>query len=111
MNHIKILFFATLRDKAGMRSLELDIAPGTTIGQLKTILIEKLPNWDSLLMEHCLAAINHEYHLDESEIPADSEIAFFPPVSGGCRGRLASNHASLGISVTSPQIIQIARKS
>ena len=44
MNHIKVLFFATLRDKAGMRSVELDVEPGTTIGQLKTILIEKFPN-------------------------------------------------------------------
>ena len=34
-------------------------------------------------MEHCLASINHEYRFDESEIPADAEIAFFPPVSGG----------------------------
>ena len=83
MNHIKVLFFATLRDKAGMRSMELDLEPGTTIGQLKTILIEKLPNWDSLLMEHCLASVNHEYCFDESEIPAAAEIAFFPPVSGG----------------------------
>ena len=83
MNHIKVLFFATLRDKAGMRSLELDLEPGTTIGQLKTILIEKLPNWDALLMEHCLASINHEYCFDEAEIPNAAEIAFFPPVSGG----------------------------
>ena len=83
MNHINILFFATLRDKAGMRSMELDVEPGTTIGQLKTILIGKLPNWDGLLMEHCLASINHEYCFDESEIPAEAEIAFFPPVSGG----------------------------
>jgi molybdopterin synthase sulfur carrier subunit len=83
VNHIKVLFFATLRDKAGMRSMELNVEPGTTIGQLKTILIEKLPNWDDLLMEHCLAAINHEYRQDESEIPAEAEIAFFPPVSGG----------------------------
>lgn len=83
MNHIKVLFFATLRDKAGMRSMELDVEPGTTIGQLKTILIEKLPNWDALLMEHCLASIDHEYCLDDAEIPAKAEIAFFPPVSGG----------------------------
>jgi molybdopterin converting factor subunit 1 len=82
VNHIKVLFFATLRDKAGVRSAELDIEPGVTIGQLKMVLVEKFPNLNGL-MEHCLAAINHEYCLDESEIPHDSEIAFFPPVSGG----------------------------
>ena len=82
MNHVTVLFFATLRDKAGMRSAELDVEPGATIEQLKTILVGKFPNLDGL-MEHCLASINHEYRFDESEIPNAAEIAFFPPVSGG----------------------------
>ena len=82
MNHVKVLFFATLRDKAGIRSVELDVEPGIVIGQLKTILVEKFPNLAGL-MEHCLASINHEYRFDESEIPEAAEIAFFPPVSGG----------------------------
>lgn len=82
MNHIKVLFFATLRDKAGTRSVELDVQPGATIEQLKAVLIEKYPGLNGL-MEHCLASINHEYRFDESEIPTSAEVAFFPPVSGG----------------------------
>jgi molybdopterin converting factor subunit 1 len=82
MNKVKVLFFATLRDKAGLRAVELELPPGMTIEQLKTMLVEKFPNLNGL-MDHCLASINHEYHFDESEIPADAEIAFFPPVSGG----------------------------
>ncbi len=82
MNHVNVLFFATLRDKAGVRSASLDLEPGATIGRLKTVLIEKFPNLNSL-MEHSLASINREYCFDESEIPADAELAFFPPVSGG----------------------------
>ena len=82
MNHVTVLFFATLRDKAGMRSAELDVEPGATIEQLKTILVGKFPTLNGL-MEHCLASINHEYRFDESEIPDAAEIAFFPPVSGG----------------------------
>ncbi|MCX6069201.1 MAG: MoaD/ThiS family protein [Chloroflexi bacterium] len=84
MNHIKVMFFATLRDKAGVRSTELDLQPAATIEQLKRLLVEKYPNLNGL-MDHCLASINHEYCFDESEIPLDAEIAFFPPVSGGCR--------------------------
>lgn len=83
MNKIKILFFATLRDKAGTRSTEMEIQAGTTILALKGILIEQFPNIDWQLMEHSLASINHEYRFDEDEIPAGAEIAFFPPVSGG----------------------------
>ncbi len=80
---IKVLFFATLRDKAGTKSAEMEIAPAATIGDLKNLLIQKFPNMDADLMEHSLAAINHEYRFDESEIPEAAEIAFFPPVSGG----------------------------
>lgn len=83
MNSVKVLFFATLRDKAGMRSTEMEIPAGTTILQLKAMLVEQYPNIDWQLMEHCLASINHEYRFDEDEIPAEAEIALFPPVSGG----------------------------
>jgi sulfur-carrier protein len=82
VNHITVLFFATLRDKAGLRSVELEIDPGVTIAQLKRLLVVKYPNLDGL-MAHCLASINHEYRFDEAEIPTGCEIAFFPPVSGG----------------------------
>ena len=84
MNHIKVLFFATLRDRAGTRSAELEILPGLTIEQLKTLLVERYPGLGAQnLLEHCLASINHEYRFDETVIPEDAEIAFFPPVSGG----------------------------
>lgn len=83
MPHVKVLFFATLRDKAGTRSIELELPAGMTIGGLKNLLVAQFPNLDELLMEHCLASINHEYQFDEVEIPDQAEIALFPPVSGG----------------------------
>ncbi len=82
VNHIKILFFAILRDQAGARSLELDVEPGIRIEELKAILAEKYPALrDSLA--HCLTSIDREYCLDETPLPPSAEIAFFPPVSGG----------------------------
>ena len=84
MNHIKVLFFATLRDRAGTRSAELEIQPGLTIEQLKMLLVERYPGLGAQnLLQHCLASINHEYRFDETVIPEDAEIALFPPVSGG----------------------------
>lgn len=82
MNKVKVLFFATLRDKAGTRSVDLEVEQGATIEQLKALLVTNYPNLDDI-MEHTLASINHEYRFDESEIPIGAEIAFFPPVSGG----------------------------
>jgi molybdopterin converting factor subunit 1 len=84
MNHIKVLFFATLRDRAGTRSAELDVQSGFTIEQLKMLLVERYPALGTQdLLQHCLASINHEYRFDETVIPEGAEIALFPPVSGG----------------------------
>jgi molybdopterin converting factor subunit 1 len=82
LNTIKIHFFASLRDRAGVRTTNVEIANGATIADLKTKLLELYPGLGDLL-HHCLASINYAYVFDEAEIPADAEIAFFPPVSGG----------------------------
>ena len=82
MNHIKVLFFATLRDKAGTKSLELDVAPAATVRAVKDAVIGHFPGIQETI-EHCLASVNHEYSDDAATIPADAEVAFFPPVSGG----------------------------
>ncbi len=82
MNHIRVLFFATLRDKAGTKSIEIDIEPGSTIQDLKNVIATRMPGIREAL-EHCLASVNHEYSDGTAEIPAAAEIAFFPPVSGG----------------------------
>lgn len=80
---VKVLFFATLRDKAGTRSADLELPEGTTIAQLKTILSEKFTAMTPQVMDHCLASIDHEYRFDDTVINDGAEIALFPPVSGG----------------------------
>ena len=82
MNQVKTLFFATLRDRAGIKSVELHIPTQTNVADLKTLLIEKYPALAGL-MNHTLVSINHEYVFDEAIIPDHAEIALFPPVSGG----------------------------
>jgi molybdopterin converting factor subunit 1 len=82
VNHIKLLFFATIRDRIGMKSLELDIPSDTTVSKLKEKLAEEYPSLrDS--MSSVLIAVNHEYAFDEATVPENAEIALFPPVSGG----------------------------
>jgi len=79
---ISVLFFATLRDLAQTKKLELDIAEGTTVQALKSRLAAEVPAL-ALALERCLAAIDKEFAFDGDEIPAGAEVAFFPPVSGG----------------------------
>ncbi len=82
MNKIKILFFATIKDKAGTKSIDLDIPNEMTIKQLKEKLAAEYPNLKES-MKAVLMTINREYAFDEAVIPLNAEIALFPPVSGG----------------------------
>jgi molybdopterin converting factor subunit 1 len=82
MNRIKLLFFATIRDRAGTKSMELDIPEDMTVQGLKDKLANEYPNLrDS--MKSVLTTIEREYAFDEAVIPPNAEIAMFPPVSGG----------------------------
>ena len=82
MNRIKLLFFATLRDRAGTRSMELEIPANLTVQELKDKLSNEYPNLKDS-MSSVLITINREYAFDEAVIPPNAELAMFPPVSGG----------------------------
>jgi len=82
MNRIKLLFFATLRERAGAKSLELDVPEDMTIQGLKEKLSADYPNLKES-MKSALITINREYAFDEAVVPPNAEIAMFPPVSGG----------------------------
>lgn len=82
MNHIKVLFFATLRDRAGTKSFELDIPAETTVQVLKEMVINAYPGLKET-MDTVVISINREFAFDESVVPAEAEVAMFPPVSGG----------------------------
>jgi molybdopterin synthase catalytic subunit len=82
MNRIKLLFFATLRDRAGTRSMELDVPANLTVQGLKDKLSSEYPNLKDS-MSSVLITINREYAFDEAVIPPNAELAMFPPVSGG----------------------------
>jgi molybdopterin synthase catalytic subunit len=82
MNRIKILFFATLRERAGVKSLELDIPSETTVEGLKEKLSVDYPNLRAS-MHAVILTVNREYAFEETVIPPNAEIGLFPPVSGG----------------------------
>jgi len=82
MNHVKILFFATLRERAGTKSMEMDVADDLTIQALKDQLGVNFPNLKESL-KSVLVTVNREYAFDEAVIPQNAEIGMFPPVSGG----------------------------
>ena len=82
MNRIRLLFFATIRERAGTKTLELEIPTDMTIQGLKNKLATDIPSLKES-MKSVLITINREYAFDEAVVPSNAEIALFPPVSGG----------------------------
>lgn len=82
MNKVKLFFFATVRERMGAKSLEMEIPPDMTIQGLRDKLISDYPNV-AASMPTVLFTINHEYAFDDAIVPPNAEIALFPPVSGG----------------------------
>jgi molybdopterin converting factor subunit 1 len=82
MNHVKVLLFASLKDRVGKKEIDLEIAEGALVRDLKMSLVASIPNL-ATTMGSVLVSINHEYAQDDEKIPTGAEVAFFPPVSGG----------------------------
>ena len=82
MPEITVMFFATLRDHAGGRSVSLSLPEGSRVADLKAHLSEEYPALAPSL-GYVLTSVNKVYAQDEDAIPEGAEVALFPPVSGG----------------------------
>ena len=82
MKRIKVLFFATLRDRAGINYVDLEIPVDTTVQDLKELVVDAYPGLKET-METVVISVNREFAFDESIVPENAEVAMFPPVSGG----------------------------
>ena len=83
---IKILYFASIREKLGKDAEELDIpAEVSTISSLQTHLRARGGAWAEALADGKLlrAAVNQDMAQPTAPIKAGDEVAFFPPVTGG----------------------------
>lgn len=79
---IEVLFFATLRDKVGQKSVVVEMDESRRVSDLKKRLAVLYPPLAPHL-ETALVAINHSFAVDGDVIPEGAEVAMFPPVSGG----------------------------
>lgn len=79
---VKVLFFATLRERAGLRQTTLEVVDGSTVAELKDRLLVEYPGLQPS-MPTTLVAVNKNFAFDQDVLPAGCEVALFPPVSGG----------------------------
>lgn len=79
---VRVRLFAALREVVGQDELEVEMPAGATVSGV----------WDKLVSDHARLspygksiqfAVNHDFVARETEIKADDEVAFLPPVSGG----------------------------
>ena len=82
MNRVKLLFFATLRERAGTKTAELQVPDGTTVRALKDRIAADYPALRESIRT-VLVAVNREYAADDALLPDAADVALFPPVSGG----------------------------
>lgn len=77
-----IKLFAKARDLAGASQLELDLPDSATVADLRVALGEHCPALRPL-MSSLLVAIGTDYAGPTAKIGGRTDLAVFPPVSGG----------------------------
>ncbi|MCW5876091.1 MAG: molybdopterin converting factor subunit 1 [Anaerolineales bacterium] len=82
MHKVQVLFFATLKEKAGVSEAELELPAGSRVADLKRLLLSQYPGLPEA-RSAMLVAVNQEYAFDEDPVPDGAQVAVFPPVSGG----------------------------
>ncbi|HEY8068346.1 MAG TPA: molybdopterin converting factor subunit 1 [Burkholderiales bacterium] len=83
---MKVLFFASLREKLGRDAEELDLPAGVaTVAALRSHLRGRGGVFESSFSEKILlrVAVNQDMVQPTAAVKAGDEVAFFPPVTGG----------------------------
>lgn len=74
---ITVKFFASLRERIGIESQELEAADVTTVSEAWSAATGKN------MEDNILFAVNQKYVAIDSPVTDGDEVAFFPPVTGG----------------------------
>lgn len=81
---IRVLFFASLRERLGTDQLEIPADDAASVSDLRQALKARGGDWADLLGgDWALAAVNQTMARDHTPVSDGDEVAFFPPVTGG----------------------------
>ena len=79
---VRVQLFAIAKQLAGHEAIELTLADGATVADVRRALAEAVPALASVL-PHVLFAVNSHYAEETAAIPRNASVACIPPVSGG----------------------------
>lgn len=77
-----VKLFARARDLAGSPTLELDLPESATAADLRIALAERVPGLEPILSS-LLIAVGNDYAAPATRVAGRTDLAVFPPVSGG----------------------------
>ena len=84
MIQLTVLYFATLRQRVGIREERIKLAGNSCVSDLLALLQERHADLAPALPS-TLVSINREYASPEDILHDGDEVALFPPVSGGAK--------------------------
>ncbi len=79
---MQVLLFAAARERAGRDRVEIDVAPGSTVGDLLDRLVAEHPPLRGILPS-CRTAVDEEFATRATPLRDGAVVAVLPPVSGG----------------------------
>jgi len=80
--NVRVRLFAAARQAAGQETVEVVLPDGATVAALREQLAARVPPLSAML-PRMLIAINAQYATESTAVPANSDVACIPPVSGG----------------------------
>lgn len=82
---LKVLYFASLREKLNVTEEEIELADGSKGADLVNHLRSRGEEWDELFRDssNVRLAVNQEFADLDTVLADDDEVALFPPVTGG----------------------------
>ena len=83
---VRVLFFASLRETVRQDTLDVCLAPGATVADLRAHLAERLSGEGARAIADgdVRVAVNQRLvHGADATLHAGDEVAFLPPVTGG----------------------------
>ncbi|MBU1293434.1 MAG: MoaD/ThiS family protein [Gammaproteobacteria bacterium] len=84
MSKVRVVFFASLKESIGQSEYIAELALPLSISELKHQLANELDKGQALLEKGIQSSIDFEFARGADIVPESvSEVAFFPPVTGG----------------------------
>ena len=79
---LTVHLFARARELAGVERLQVELADGASVAELRATLVGQVPALGPLLAVSAVA-VNHDFATDTQLLVESDEVAIIPPVSGG----------------------------